>query len=373
MKEGDLVDGRYRLEGLLGRGGMATVHAATDERLGRRVALKQLASSDEGLRGAERFASETRLLAALAHPGIVRLYDGGVSDGTPWLVMELVDGRGLDQVLADDGPLGLDDLLALAEGLALGLAHAHGHGIVHRDLKPSNVLVDRDGQVRIADFGIARLADEGGLTRTGETLGSPAYLAPEQLAGEEVTGAADVYALGLLLIEAATGGRAFPGTGMESAGARMVRSPAVPDVLEAPLHSLVAAAVRREPAERPSATELVEALADADASADAGGAAEPTRAQPVGATEMVRLPSQRRGAAGPRPARATVGPAADGGAREKGPARWSRTVGALVAVLGVLLVVAVLVTSQGGGEAPAAGGSVELEDALGRLDRAVGR
>ena len=248
-----LLAGRYRLTALLGSGGMADVYTAHDELLERPVAVKVLRGSvaDHGL----RFTSEMRVLSQLSHPGIVHLFDAGEHDDTPFLVMELVSGRPLSDRLAE-GPLTPAEAADLGRALAGALAHAHGLGIVHRDVKPANVLLDRDGRVRLTDFGIAQLSDATRLTVTGTTMGTAAYIAPEQLRGERVGPAADVYSLGLVLLEALTGDKEFDGTPVEAAMARLSRDPRVADELPAPWPGLLRAMTDADPARRPSAAEV---------------------------------------------------------------------------------------------------------------------
>jgi len=147
-------------------------------------------------------------------------------------VLELVDGPSLAQLLATDGPLDLDDASRRLVDLASALEYIHAREVVHRDVKPANVLIDPDGRARLTDFGIARVGDATALTGTAMTIGTAAYLAPEQARGDRVTSAADVYALGLVLLECLTVERAFPGPPVESAIARLTRDPEIPDTLD---------------------------------------------------------------------------------------------------------------------------------------------
>jgi serine/threonine-protein kinase len=200
------IRGRYRLERRLGGGGMATVHLARDLELDRPVAVKLLAdhlADDAELR--ERFVREARLAARLAHPNVVAVYDAGEEEGAPYIVMEHVDGETLADLLRREGRLDPARAVGLALQACAGLAHAHEAGLVHRDVKPGNLLLRRDGTVKIADFGIARAAETTRLTLAGTILGTAAYLAPEQAAGEEVTPAADVYSLAAVLYECLAG------------------------------------------------------------------------------------------------------------------------------------------------------------------------
>jgi eukaryotic-like serine/threonine-protein kinase len=203
---GSLVAGRYRLERELGSGGMASVHLARDEELERQVAIKLLAvalSADPAFR--ERFLREAKLAARLSHPNVVSVFDTGEHEGRPFIVMEWVDGETVADLLHRQGALPVGEALAIARQAAAGLAHAHAAGLVHRDVKPHNLLLTGDGAVKIADFGIARAAELTGLTEAGTVLGTAAYLAPEQFAGEVVNEAADVYGLGAVVYQMLAG------------------------------------------------------------------------------------------------------------------------------------------------------------------------
>jgi eukaryotic-like serine/threonine-protein kinase len=197
-----LAAGRYVIERELGHGGMATVYLARDHELGRPVAVKVLSAqlaNDDAFRA--RFVRETRLAGRLAHPNIVRVYDAGEADARPYIVMEYVPGNSL----AETGRLPAARVVELGVEACAGLQHAHDAGLVHRDVKPANLLLRDDGVLKIADFGIARAAESTRHTQAGTLLGTAAYLAPEQIAGEDATAAADVYSLGAVLYELLTG------------------------------------------------------------------------------------------------------------------------------------------------------------------------
>lgn len=270
---GELLDARYLLESRIGVGGMGVVYRAVDETLGRTVALKMFReSAGEPASEQARLASETRLLASLNHASLVTLYDARVGRGAPdYLVMEFVDGPTLRERLSQ-GPLADGDVAAMARDLAEALHVVHQAGIVHRDIKPSNVLLRRshvpgeEYRAKLADFGIAYLVDSTRLTTPGTLVGTAAYLSPEQVRGAEPAPASDIYALGLVLIEALTGARAFPQTGThEAALARLTLDPAIPGSVGYEWKSLLTAMTAREPEQRPTALDVVLAAARLDA------------------------------------------------------------------------------------------------------------
>jgi serine/threonine protein kinase len=199
--------GRYCIDRVLGRGGMALVYLGHDAKLGRPVAIKLLADNlagDESFRA--RFMREARMAAGLSHVNIVHVYDVGQdTDERPYIVMEYVDGESLAETLAREGRLSPARVREIALDCCHGLEHAHAAGLVHRDIKPHNLLADREGKIKIADFGVARSLGETQLTMAGSVLGSVGYLSPEQAAGRPVTPAADIYSLGATLYELLTG------------------------------------------------------------------------------------------------------------------------------------------------------------------------
>lgn len=280
--DGPVLGGRYRLEGLLGAGGMADVHRATDLRLNRLVAVKIFRPGTDP-DGEQRFDEEAHTLANLSHPGLVAVHDFGVEDHRAYLVMELVDGLTLREVL-DQQRLPLEEVTRIGTDLADVLAYVHEQGVVHRDVKPSNVLLNRDGRVRLADFGISRLAGASGLTAAGTTIGTASYLAPEQVQGDRVGPPADVYALGLVLLEAVTGRVEYPNDDWESAAARLSTPPVVPGDLPGRLRRALLAMTETDPRRRPTAAQAAELLAGAAAggAVESGVHDEPPRRSHVG-------------------------------------------------------------------------------------------
>ncbi len=253
-----LAGGRYELGEVVGTGGMAQVRRATDRVLGRQVAVKMF-RDDLDDDSAARARQEMQTLAALSHPNLVAVHDAGTSeDHQPYLVMELVEGPTLAACCLD-GSLDVDRVVEIGTGLADALAYVHSRGIVHRDVKPANVLMAASG-VKLADFGIARIVDSARHTGTGLTIGTAPYLSPEQVTGEAVGPAADVYALGLVLLECLTGHREYSGAAVETALARLHRQPDVPADLPAPWPGLLRAMTARHAAHRPSAGDVAATL-----------------------------------------------------------------------------------------------------------------
>lgn len=244
---------RYAVERTLGRGGMATVELARDEQLGRKVAIKRLATTltgDDVFR--ERFLREARMAANLSHPNIVGIFDVGEEDGVPYIVMEYVEGTTLADVIARDGPTDPDRAVDLILQVCAGLEHAHEAGLVHRDIKPQNLLVRADDAVKIADFGIARPVDGTQLTLAGTILGTAAYVAPEQALGERVTGAADIYSLGAVAYELLSGRPPYEFDSLAdlTVKQREGRPPPIPGV-SAELEDAVLRCLATEPGDRP--------------------------------------------------------------------------------------------------------------------------
>jgi eukaryotic-like serine/threonine-protein kinase len=211
-RKGALLGSRYEVRSLLGQGGMAEVYLAWDRALRRRVAVKVLA---QGLardpRFVARFRREAHAAASLSHPSIVAVFDTGTEEGTPFIVMELVDGRCLDDLLWEEAPLVAERAARIADAVAGALGHAHRAGIVHRDVKPANIMLAQDGSVKVLDFGIARAVAWTPVTTTIEVRGTAEYLAPEQVQGRQVDGRSDIYSLGAVTYEMLTGRPPFTG------------------------------------------------------------------------------------------------------------------------------------------------------------------
>lgn len=276
---GTLIAERYRIERLIGRGGMASVYEAADTMLPRRVALKifrpELADDDD----LRRHDGEVGMLAALNHPGLVTLYDAVADErGSAVLVLELVDGTDLRKTM-DARTLSHREVALIGAIVADALAYSHAQGIIHRDVKPANILVPSaaaahtGSPAKLADFGIARLVDETRVTAIGSIIGTAQYLSPEQALGAEVGPPSDVYSLGLVLIEALGGGRPFPGTGVESVAARLASDPVLPDGLALEWVEVLQGMTAREPGARLQTTDASRALRRcADTTQNAPGA-----------------------------------------------------------------------------------------------------
>ena len=276
------VGDAYLIEGVIGRGGMATVYRALDRKHERRVALKVLAPDLAATLGSERFRREIRLVAGLQHTHILPVFDSGETDGLLWYTMPLVQGESLGDRLTRERQLPVADAVRIVREVALALDHAHRHGVVHRDVKPQNILLTEDGQTLLADFGIARAASidgesrdagdrtSGRLTGAGYSLGTPTYMSPEQGAGErDVDGRSDQYALACVLYESLAGEPPFTGTSPQAVVAKRFAS-AAPDVgvlrdgVPRHVRAALARALGRSPADRfPTAADFASALADA--------------------------------------------------------------------------------------------------------------
>jgi eukaryotic-like serine/threonine-protein kinase len=346
---GTLLGGRYRLDAQIGRGGMSTVYRAFDSVLERPVAIKlmhrEIASDSDQL---ERFRREARSVAQLNHPYIVTVIDAGEEPsedggphgvGTPYIVLEYVEGETLKELIRRDGPLEVPQAIAYAIEIARALGAAHERLIVHRDVKPQNVLIGNEGGAKITDFGIARTLTEEGLTVPGRVLGTTDYVSPEQALGQPVTGQSDLYSLGIVLYEMLTGEVPFRGETPVAVAMRHVRDQ-VPDVqrlrpeVSAATASVVDRAVAKDLARRyPDARSMVADLEDVlaiEASRTGQATGEVTsvlRTLPGRARR--RLPWRMRH-----------------------PARWVASIALLAAIVAIALVAAAQQAHKGTGVSP---------------------
>lgn len=308
----------YEIERELGRGGMATVYLARDRRHDREVAVKVLSPDLSQVFGIERFQREIAITAKLSHPNILPLHDSGESEGRLFYVAPFVRGESLRARLNREQQLPVRDAISIAQGIASALEHAHAHGVVHRDIKPENILLS-DGQAIVADFGIARALEHGAgeqLTATGVSIGTPAYMSPEQSAGEPTDERSDVYSLGCVLYEMLAGEPPFTGPTAQAIIAKRLASTA-PDVrlcrdsVEEVLAATIARSLARVPADRIQTASEFHRLLDEAALAHAANS--------------TGVPSRRRGLA------------------KRRVARWSMTSGAaLLAAAAVVVAVPVL-------------------------------
>jgi eukaryotic-like serine/threonine-protein kinase len=355
------IAGRYQLQSRLGYGGMSTVHLALDLRLERQVAVKLLAEhlADEPA-FVSRFQREAQAAARLVHPNIVQVFDSGRDEqtGQYFIVMEYIEGSSCAEILRDEGWVEVDEGLNIIEQACEGLGYAHRHGVVHRDVKPGNLLRSREGEVKLADFGIAKATEQSSITQIGSVLGTAAYLAPEQARGEEAGPAADIYALGVVAYQLISGRLPYDATSLtELALKQQQEEPPPLDTLVAAvtpeLGDAIAIALALEPRERyQTAREMRRALHDGaqgippEPSAGAGRQAPATQATSVlasgrraggqrRATAETRIVAQRR----PRPGPARERPPATA----MRPSRQRRGAGRAIAILLGLLVLVLAV------------------------------
>ncbi len=261
---GDILEGRYRLNELLGEGGFGAVYKATQLNIDREVAIKlvlpQLVAMENGL---ERFEREAKVAKRLEHPNTVRMYDyGHTNDGVPYIAWELLRGKELGDALKTEGPMSPERVVRIISQTLKALMEAHAMGIVHRDIKPANIFLSKfsgeEDYVKVLDFGIAKALDAteaaGGknLTMAGQIIGTPAYMSPEQVKGENVGPQSDLYSLGLLMVEMLTGSVLYGGTGLAICAAHLSPNPTPlpPEVAGSPLGPVVARATEKNPATR---------------------------------------------------------------------------------------------------------------------------
>ena len=322
--------GRYRLTDRLGRAEFVDVYSARDLVLQRDVVVKVLPANEDSEASA-RFVAGAKALSQLDHPGIVRVFDADVEADEPYLVTERVPGRPLCDLLAE-GRLDPERAAHVGAQVAAALMHAHEHGVVHSDVRPSNVYVEADGTARLADFGMAGVPDLARVTVTGQLLGSePAYVAPEQVRGDEVGPPADVYALGLLLLEAVTGRPPFPGTPIESALARLEREVVLPDDLPEGWHAALRAMTRRDPRSRPTAAAVHGWLQDPGSVA----LHAPRDTTPESETTRLSVAARRRHSATRRAPR-----------RRRSLPRWHRSATSITSLATAAALVAVALTGS---------------------------
>lgn len=310
MNQETLASGRYVLDRVIGAGGMADIYRARDTRLHRDVAVKMFRrGSAEGL---ARGSGEARMLASLHHPGLVRVLDMDAEHTRlepSYLVMEYINGPDLSAVLRE-GPLPVEGTTTVGRDIARTLDYIHSQGIVHRDIKPSNVLTRPGGtgdgmfDFLLTDFGIARFFGSTRVTATGSLIGTATYFSPEQARGDQVGTPTDIYALALVLIECLTGQPAFPGTGLESALARLSRPPAIPDGFGAGWHALLTAMTVDDPLKRPTAAQIVRLLDTVNLPAEPAAFPAPSREEET--TTAPPPPSPATAASCPSPASETA-------------------------------------------------------------------
>ena len=347
-----LLAGRYRLEREIGAGGMGRVWRARDVRLDREVAIKTVdlgGVRDPSLAG--RFQREIVLTARLTSPHTVTVFDGGVDGNTAYLVMELLRGESLAELISRRGPLGLTATLDVARQVTLGLAAAHAVGLVHRDIKPANVMLTEGGKVKLLDFGIAQLTGQADphLTAPSMTIGTAAYMSPEQAAGLRVDAATDLYALGCLIMTMLTGRPPFDGDQPVVVAAHQINSapprlsqrrPEVPQGLDA----LVAALLAKSPSERPDTTRTLRAIEQlqANPSAPTVPLAAPPATAPTAAPMQPTRPYTQ-----PAPAQSSGSPAVRARATlPQQPGSWW-IAGVLLSLMAAVLVAGVAVNLSG--------------------------
>jgi serine/threonine-protein kinase len=359
------IAGRYQLQSRLGFGGMSTVHLAFDKRLERGVAVKLLAEHlAEDPTFVSRFQREAQAAARLIHPNIVQVFDSGQDErtGQYFIVMEYIEGQSCAEILRDDGWIEVDEAVAIIEQACEGLHYAHRHGVVHRDVKPGNLLRSRDGEVKLADFGIAKATEQSSITQVGSVLGTAAYLAPEQARGEEAGPRADLYALGVVTYQLISGRLPYEAASLtELALKQQQEEPGMLDTLVAAvtpeLAEAVAIALALDPRERyDSAREMGRAISDGALGISPNEHRGPARSarQATEATTVLASatrthdPSDAQGVVVPRqprrgPARATPqAVATTPPRRNSGARRLMIAVLALLALVGVIAAIVVL-------------------------------
>jgi eukaryotic-like serine/threonine-protein kinase len=363
------IGGRYRLEGRLGYGGMSTVHLALDLRLERQVAVKLLAEHlAEDPTFISRFQREAQAAARLVHPNIVQVFDSGQDESTGqyYIVMEYIEGQSCAEILRDDGWLEVDEAISIIDQACEGLHYAHRHGVVHRDVKPGNLLRAREGEVKLADFGIAKATEQSSITQVGSVLGTAAYLAPEQARGEEAGPRADLYALGVVTYQLISGRLPYEASSLtELALKQQQEAPPMLDTLVAAvgpeLAEAVAISLALDPRERyQTAREMGRALGDGANGIAPGERTSAARQTPPTEATSVLGAGDRTGGRGTQrtvaasavtPRRPRQGPPrrqpaavqAQAQAPRRARGRRSRALVALLALLAVVVVVVAVV------------------------------
>ena len=361
------IAGRYRLEGRLGFGGMSTVHLALDQRLERQVAVKLLAehlADDPAF--VSRFQREAQAAARLVHPNVVQVFDSGRDENTGqyFIVMEYIAGSSCAEILRDDGWVEVHEAITIIEQACEGLYYAHRHGVVHRDVKPGNLLRSIEGEVKLADFGIAKATEQSSITQVGSVLGTAAYLAPEQARGEEAGPSADLYALGVVTYQLISGRLPYEATSLTELALKQQREePAMLDAIVAgvtpELAEAVAISLALDPLDRyQSAREMGRALTDGlNGIAPAARAAQPGNAPATQATRLLAsAPAASAGSARARgsaqsavqPRRPRPGPPrtpSESVARTAGTSGRKRRANRVIGTLVVLLLLAMVIVA----------------------------
>ena len=317
--------GKYRILGQIGEGAMGVVYRALDPVLNRPVAVKVMSDAlarDSDLRG--RFLREAQSAGSLQHPNVVTIYDFGEVDGHLFIAMELVEGADLDEILKSAAPLSAVEKVDVLIDVLNGLAYAHKRGIVHRDIKPANVRIDEEGRARIMDFGIAHLSSSN-MTRTGMTVGTPAYMSPEQITGGAIAASSDIFAVGAVMYELFTGEQAFGGDTLQSVMYKIVSAPtpemkldtgapgAQSSAVSYALGAIVVRALEKEPADRyESALDMAAALSDVRARMVEGQAATGTTSLRASVARVMANTTESRIRRARR--QRTIGVAVSGGA-----------------------------------------------------------
>ena len=303
--------GKYQIQGVLGKGGMGVVYQGFDPAISRKVAIKAITKSTLGpgeiSHVMERFRHEAQAVGRLTHPRIVQIYDYGEDDEIAYIVMELVNGKTLHQHLTQDAGYEIHEVGQIIRQLLDGMGHAHGHEVVHRDIKPSNIMINRDGGIKISDFGIARI-EASELTQAGDVLGTPHYMAPEQFLGADVDQLADLFSIGVIAYELLTGRKPFAGNSAVVMQQVLNERPIDPSKLNPGLSPLMDRVLHKALAKKPadrfaSAREFSDAFSEALEASLGSKAAEPP---PVSGATLLNAARLINTAPAPAPAPATA-------------------------------------------------------------------